>query len=71
MSEHRARGATGGRALPTRPPVSPSRTRPPGDAHDQDLWPSWTEVPLERLGLTLLDLSGRPLSPTLAKGGVA
>jgi hypothetical protein len=33
-----------------------------------DRWPAWTEVPLERIGLVLLDESGAPLAPKSGEG---
>lgn len=51
-------------SLPARPPrrtrypdLSP--TRAPTIAADLALWPAWTDRPIDRLGLILLDEDGR------------
>ena len=42
-------------------PQSLSPTRPPTVRKDASLWPSWTDKPIEKLGLVLLSEQGHPI----------
>jgi hypothetical protein len=50
------------RARPvTRAPQSLSRTKPPRVRRDVELWPDWTDVPIDLLGFYLPGENQRPI----------
>lgn len=61
----------GGGPVPPRrrPSQRISRTTPPDVAVDVSLWPEWTKLSLEKLGLFALDADGNPLGTYASLGG--
>jgi hypothetical protein len=45
-----------------------SRTKAPTVAGDLDLWPAWTHIPIEGLGLHLVDDAGHMIRQTQGRG---